>query len=95
MGGTQPESQSLSEALDPEMFKVVADELVREAGVEPLLHCLAVEPFVEAGAITGVVIESKSGRQAILAGACHRRDRRRRHRPSAPGRRAARPPWGR
>ena len=28
MGGTQPESQSLSEALDPELFKVVADDLV-------------------------------------------------------------------
>ena len=29
LGGTQPESQSLSEALNPEMFKCVADELVR------------------------------------------------------------------
>ena len=67
MGGTQPESQSLSEALDPEMFKCVADELVREAGVEPLLHCLAVRPLVEDGAITGIVTESKSGRRAILA----------------------------
>jgi FAD dependent oxidoreductase len=67
MGGTQPESQSLSEALDPEMFKVVADELVREAGVEPVLHCLAVEPLMHGATITGVVTESKSGRQAILA----------------------------
>ncbi len=31
MGGTQPEAQSLSEALDPELFKVVADDLVAEA----------------------------------------------------------------
>jgi hypothetical protein len=67
MGGTEPESQSTSEALDPEMFKCVADELVAEAGVEPLLHCLAVRPLVEDGAIVGVVTESKSGRRAILA----------------------------
>jgi len=67
MGATGPESQSCSEALDTELFKHVADELVREAGVEPLLHCLAVEPLVDDGLVTGVVTESKSGRQAILA----------------------------
>jgi hypothetical protein len=67
MGGTQPESQSTSEALDPELFKVVADELVRQAGVEPLLHCLAAQPIMDGSTITGVVTESKSGRQAILA----------------------------
>jgi ribulose 1,5-bisphosphate synthetase/thiazole synthase len=67
MGGTMPESQSLSEALDPELFKVVADTLVLEAGVEPLLHCLAVGAVVEAGVVRGIVTESKSGRHAILA----------------------------
>jgi hypothetical protein len=67
MGGTQPESQSDSQALDTELFKCVADELVLEAGVEPLLHCLAVEPIVHEGAVAGVVTESKSGRQAVVA----------------------------
>jgi len=67
MGGTQKESQSLSEALNAEMFKYVADKLVQESGVEPILHCLAVEPLVDGNTITGVVAESKSGRQAILA----------------------------
>ena len=67
MGGTQPESQSTSEALDPELFKCVADKLVREAGVEPLLHCLAAEPIMDGGVVSGVTTESKSGRQAILA----------------------------
>ena len=67
MGGTQPESQSLSEALDPELFKVVADDLIAEAGVDPLLHCLAVEPVLEAGLVKGVITESKSGRLAVLA----------------------------
>jgi ribulose 1,5-bisphosphate synthetase/thiazole synthase len=67
MGGTQKESQSLSEALNAEMFKCVADKLVQEAGVEPILHCLAVEAIMEGNTIKGVVTESKSGRQAILA----------------------------
>jgi hypothetical protein len=67
MGWSQPESQSCSEALDTELFKYVADDLIREAGVEPLLHCLAVAPLMDHGAVTGVVTESKSGRQAILA----------------------------
>ena len=80
MGGTLPESQSLSEALDPELFKVVADTLVREAGVEPLLHCLAVDALVRGGLVKGVITESKSGRQAILADRVDRRHRRRRHR---------------
>jgi hypothetical protein len=67
MGGTQKESQSLSEALDPELFKVVADRLVEESRVEPLLHSLAVAPIVADGLVKGVITESKSGRQAILA----------------------------
>lgn len=67
LGGTMPESQSLSEALDPELFKVVADTMVLEAGVEPLLHCLAVDAIVASGVVRGVITESKSGRHAILA----------------------------
>jgi len=62
MGGTQKESQSLSEALDAQMFKYVADTLVQESGAEPVLHCLAVEPFIDGDTINGVVVESKSGR---------------------------------
>lgn len=67
MGGTTPDVQSHSLALDSELFKVVADRLVVEAGVEPLLHCLASEPVVQDGRVQGIVTESKSGRQAILA----------------------------
>ncbi|MDE2306601.1 MAG: FAD-dependent oxidoreductase [Gammaproteobacteria bacterium] len=67
MGAALPEPQSLSHALDAEMFKWVADTLVEEAGVQPLLHRLCVAPIVEAGAIRGVLTESKAGREAILA----------------------------
>jgi ribulose 1,5-bisphosphate synthetase/thiazole synthase len=67
MGAALPEPQSLSHALDAEMFKWVADVLVDEAGVKPLLHRLCVAPIVENGAICGVVTESKAGREAIMA----------------------------
>ena len=66
-GAATPDVQSDSLALDSELFKVVADRLVLEAGVEPLLHCLVTEPIVEDGLVKGVITESKSGRQAILA----------------------------
>jgi ribulose 1,5-bisphosphate synthetase/thiazole synthase len=67
MGAAMPEPQSLSHALDAEMFKWVADVLVEEAGVKPLLHRLCVAPIVENGAIRGVITESKAGREAIIA----------------------------
>ncbi|MDE2348006.1 MAG: FAD-dependent oxidoreductase [Gammaproteobacteria bacterium] len=67
MGAAMPEPQSLSHALDAEMFKYVADVLVQEAGVQPLLHRLCVAPLVEDGVVRGVITESKSGREAILA----------------------------
>jgi ribulose 1,5-bisphosphate synthetase/thiazole synthase len=67
MGGTSEEPQSKSVALNAEMFKCLADRMVQESGVRPLLHCLAVGALVEDGAIRGVITESKSGRQAILA----------------------------
>jgi ribulose 1,5-bisphosphate synthetase/thiazole synthase len=67
MGAAMPEPQSLSHALDAEMFKWVADVLVQEAGVTPLLHRLGVAPLMENGIIQGVITESKAGREAILA----------------------------
>src|SRR5580700_4209431 len=67
MGATSPEPQSLSQALDAEMFKWVADVLVQEAGITPLLHRLCVAPIMDGAAIRGVIIESKAGREAILA----------------------------
>ncbi len=67
MGAANPESQSLSMGIDGERFKFVADILVTEAGITPMLHRLAVQPIVEDGAIRGVITESKSGREAVLA----------------------------
>ena len=67
MGAAMPEPQSLSHALDAEMFKWVADVLVQEAGITPMLHRLGAAPIMEGRAIRGVITESKAGREAILA----------------------------
>ncbi len=67
MGATEPESQSQSEALNTELFKIVADTLVQEANILPIFHCTAVATVMEEDVIRGIITESKSGRQAILA----------------------------
>ena len=67
MGAAVPESQSLSQELDAEGFKVVADVLVQEAGVHPMLHRMVVAPLLDGDRIIGVITESKAGREALLA----------------------------
>ncbi|MBX9645328.1 MAG: FAD-dependent oxidoreductase [Novosphingobium sp.] len=67
MGAAIPEPQSISHALDAEAFKYVADCLVQEAGVIPMLHRMFVAPIMEGDTIRGVIVESKAGREAILA----------------------------
>lgn len=67
LGAAVPESQSLSYEIDSEGFKVVADRLVEEAGVHPMLHRLFVAPVMDGDTVAGIVVESKAGREAILA----------------------------
>ena len=67
MGATSPEPQSKSEAINADMFKHVADVMVQEAGIRPLLHSVVIDAIVEDDQIKGVIIHNKSGRQAILA----------------------------
>jgi hypothetical protein len=57
----------LYEVIDTEMFKYIADQMVQEAGIIPVLHCATVDTIMEGSTIRGVITESKSGRQAILA----------------------------
>jgi ribulose 1,5-bisphosphate synthetase/thiazole synthase len=54
-------------AIDPEVVKHELIQMLRESGVELLLHTLIVGSVVEQGAVKGVLIENKAGRQAILA----------------------------
>ena len=67
MGAAMPEPQSISHSLDAESFKFVADTLVEEAGVIPMLHRMFVAPILEGDTIVGLIVESKAGREAILA----------------------------
>jgi ribulose 1,5-bisphosphate synthetase/thiazole synthase len=67
MGATSPEPQSRSEAINADMFKYVADQLVAEAGVTPLLHSFATDVVMDGSTIQGVVVHSKAGPGAILA----------------------------
>jgi hypothetical protein len=66
-GVAVPDSQSQSHEIDAEGFKLVADALVAEAGVRPMLHRLCVAPVMDGDAVAGVIVESKAGREAILA----------------------------
>jgi hypothetical protein len=52
---------------DPEKMKLVADQLLQDAGVGFLLHVLATAPIVEDGAVRGCVVETVEGRHAIRA----------------------------
>lgn len=68
MGASTKWPYNDSPCLDADYFKIVADELIRKAGVKSILHCCyAVEAIIKDGKICGCICESKSGRQAVLA----------------------------
>src|SRR5881628_4037946 len=52
---------------DPELYKVTALDMLAEAGVEVLLHTLVSDAIMQGSALHGIVIENKSGRQALLS----------------------------
>jgi ribulose 1,5-bisphosphate synthetase/thiazole synthase len=52
---------------DPEITKLVMDEMVQEAGVKMFFHCWVADVVMDGNAVRGVVLECKAGRQAILA----------------------------
>ena len=53
--------------VDAEAVKYLMVEMIEEAGVEVFLHCWGVDAVMQGNSLRGVVFESKSGRQAILA----------------------------
>ena len=67
MGAAVPESQSQSYELDAEGFKVVADTMVQEAGIHPMLHRAFAAPLMDGNRVGGIITESKAGREAIVA----------------------------
>jgi hypothetical protein len=52
---------------DPEIAKIAALNLLRKEGVRLRLHSWAVAPMLDGSRVTGVIVHSKSGRQAIAA----------------------------
>jgi hypothetical protein len=58
---------NFSPTIDPEVLKLISNDLVREAGVHVLLHCWVVAPILEDGRVRGIIFESKEGRFALLA----------------------------
>jgi hypothetical protein len=67
MGASRKWASNDSPALDTEQFKAIADQLIEESGARPYLHTFVVDTILEGDTIIGVIIESKSGRQAIMA----------------------------
>ena len=59
--------QHLRSCVDPEQVKYVWDALCEEAGVELLHHAHGSTLILDDGIATGVVAETRAGRQAILA----------------------------
>lgn len=54
---------------DPELLKVVLDEMCAEAGVQVLFHTSFVSPVVEGDRITGMVVSNKAGLQLVATDA--------------------------
>jgi len=53
--------------VDPEILKDEFNDMVLESGANLLLHSWGVQPIMDGNTAKGVIFESKSGRQAILA----------------------------
>ena len=53
--------------IDWEIFKDVAFTMLEEAGVRILLHTVIADVIKDGGRLEGIIIEGKSGREAILA----------------------------
>ncbi len=64
---TTPGQLSYSYAIDTEAFKYVTLQMCVEAGVELLLHTYFAEAIVVDGGVQGIIVENKSGRQALAA----------------------------
>jgi hypothetical protein len=61
-------ASSVSNAVfNPEILKRVLDQMMIDSGAQLLYYTHMLEPIVDQGAVVGVVVHNKSGRQAILA----------------------------
>ena len=65
--GLQPGDLPVEFPFDPEHTTYVAFKMAEEAGVELMLSTYLCRAVVEAGRVKGIIVENKSGTQAILA----------------------------
>jgi len=63
--GIKPLSYHIT--IDPEVWKFIAYDLLEESGAKIITNTWVVDTIVEDKEVKGVIIENKSGRQAILA----------------------------
>jgi ribulose 1,5-bisphosphate synthetase/thiazole synthase len=69
INGAPPWEEALQEwgvRFDAEAMKIVMDEMCLEAGVELMLHTVVADVIKQDDRIIGVIVENKSGRQAVL-----------------------------
>lgn len=64
---TNPKPICYAAAFDPDGWKRVSNDLVRDAGVNLRLHSWFSRPIVENGVLKGAIVETKQGPQAHLA----------------------------
>jgi hypothetical protein len=65
MATTKTGGVKIASPTDPEIMKMLLTRLCVEAGVQILFETFVSAPYVEDGTVTGVIIESKSGRQFV------------------------------
>jgi glycine/D-amino acid oxidase-like deaminating enzyme len=63
----KPQPIVFAAVFDPDGWKRVANDMVEETGVALRLHSWFSQAIVEDGRVTGVVCETKAGREAVLA----------------------------
>ncbi len=68
LDGAPPYDEAIARGsvpFDPEAFKLAADEIVLDGGCDLRLHSWVAEAPVEDGRISALILESKSGREAV------------------------------
>jgi len=64
---TEPGRLQYSYAIDTEKFKFVTLKMCVDAGVDIMFHTYFCDSILENGCLRGVIVENKSGRQALMA----------------------------
>jgi len=58
---------NFSPTIDPEILKIISNDMVRAERIHVMFHCWVVAPLVNDGHVEGVIFESKQGRFALKA----------------------------